>query len=79
VIKVTLCEMKADETGRVCGGFGGRAFREKLNSMGLHPGREITKVSDSFIGGPVMVRVNNSLIAVGNRMADRIQVEVDRT
>jgi ferrous iron transport protein A len=77
-MKVTLRGMNAEETGRICGCSGGRRFRKKLNSMGLHTGRSITKVSNSFIGGPVMVRVNGSLVAVGQRMADRIQVEVTR-
>lgn len=78
MVQMTLAEMRSAQKGRICGYLGGRRLRERLNALGLHEGKEITKVSDSFIGGPVTTRVNNSLIAVGYGMACRILVEVDR-
>jgi ferrous iron transport protein A len=78
VMEMILAEMKANEKGLVRGCLGGYRLSERLNALGLHKGKEITKVSDSFIGGPVTMRVNRSLMAVGYGMAARILVEVER-
>lgn len=75
--QLTLCHMKAGQTGTVVQVAGGPGLVNRLNALGVRPGRKITKVSSMFMRGPVTVRVGQSQIAVGFGMARRILVEVD--
>jgi Fe2+ transport system protein FeoA len=47
-----------------------------LQALGIRPGKKITKVS-SFRRGPVTVRIDNTHVAIGFGMADRIVVALD--
>jgi ferrous iron transport protein A len=53
---------------------GGRGIRSKLYSMGLVPGSDFTVLSQSR-GGPVMLRVKDARLAIGQGMARKIFVE----
>jgi len=53
---------------------GGRGMRLKLYSMGFVPGAAFTVLSRNG-GGPVMVRVKDSRLAIGRGMAQKIVVE----
>jgi ferrous iron transport protein A len=52
---------------------GGRGLRSKLYSMGLIPGVKLTIVGNS--GGPIMIAVNDTRLALGFGMARKIIVE----
>jgi len=54
--------------------LGGRGIRSKLYSMGLVPGAAFTVLSRNG-GGPVMLRVKDSRLAIGRGMAQKIIVE----
>lgn len=56
---------------RICGG---RGIRTKLYSMGLVPGSAFTVLARSR-GGPVMLRVKDARMAIGQGMARKIFVE----
>lgn len=53
---------------------GGRGMRSKLYSMGLVPGAALTVLSRNG-GGPVILRVKDSRLAIGRGMAQKIIVE----
>jgi ferrous iron transport protein A len=53
---------------------GGRGIRSKLYSMGLVPGSDFTVLSQGR-GGPVMLRVKDARLAIGQGMARKIFVE----
>ncbi len=53
---------------------GGRGIKSKLYSMGLAPGAAFTVLSRNG-AGPVMLRVKDSRLAIGRRMAQKIIVE----
>ena len=53
---------------------GGHGIRSKLHSMGLMPGTAVTVISRG-LGGPVVLRVNDSRLAIGRGMAQKIIVE----
>ena len=53
---------------------GGRGLRSKLYSMGLVPGVKLTVVSANG-GGPIMLGVRDSRLAIGRGMAEKIIVE----
>ena len=58
-------------------GHGGYGFVDRLHSLGIRPGRRVTKVSGMFMRGPVTLQVGRAQIAVGYGMAGKILVEVD--
>ncbi len=53
---------------------GGGAFKEKLISMGILPGKEI-EVLSSRKNGPVVIKVNDTRLALGHGMAQKIYVK----
>jgi ferrous iron transport protein A len=75
---VDLTQMRPGEIGIVKEIQGGHGLVRKLQSMGLRPGKKITKVSSHFWRGPQTVEVDNIQIAVGFGMAKSILVEVKR-
>jgi ferrous iron transport protein A len=52
---------------------GGRRLRSKLYSMGLIPGVKLTLMGNS--GGPIMIAVNDTRLALGFGMAQKIMVK----
>jgi len=54
---------------------GGERFRDKLLSMGLLPGRDIEVLSVRK-NGPVIVKINDTRIAIGHGMASKIILEI---
>jgi len=76
--QVTLAEMKTGQTGTVVGVLGGPGFIRRLDALGIRPGKKVTKLSSTLFRGPVMLRVNNTQVAVGFGMARKIIVEADK-
>ncbi len=47
--------------------------------MGVLPGQTIEKICGSFLGGPVVLKINNTYsIAVGHGVARKIIIEYNR-
>jgi ferrous iron transport protein A len=76
--QLTLAEMKTGQTGVVVGVLGGRGLIQRLDALGIRPGKKVTKLSSTLFRGPVTLRVNNSRVAVGFGMARKIIVELDK-
>ena len=76
--QLTLAEMKNGQTGIVVSVQGGHGLIGRLDALGIRPGRKVTKMSSTLFRGPVMLRVNNTQVAVGFGMARRIIVETDK-
>ncbi|MDD5155841.1 MAG: FeoA family protein [Candidatus Omnitrophica bacterium] len=77
-MSIDLIQMQPGETGIVKEIQGGHGFIRKLQSLGVRPGKKITKVSSHFWRGPQTVEVDNMQVAIGFGMAKRILVEVKR-
>ena len=75
---VDVTQMQPGDTGIVREMQGGRGLIRKLQSMGVRPGKKLTKVSSHFWHGPQTVMIDYMQIAVGFRIAKRIIVELDR-
>jgi ferrous iron transport protein A len=73
--QLTLAEMRTGQTGTVVGVLGGHGLIQRLDALGIRPGK---KVSSTLCRGPVMLRVNNTKVAVGFGMARKIIVKVDK-
>jgi len=76
--QITLHQMNIGQTGTVVTILGGRRLMQRLEGLGIRPGKKVTKITSSPFHGPVTLRVNNTQIAVGFGMANRIVVQLDR-
>ncbi|PIS47339.1 MAG: ferrous iron transport protein A [Elusimicrobia bacterium CG08_land_8_20_14_0_20_51_18] len=72
--KTALTELKNGEKAVVTGINGGGQLVHRLNSMGVFPGKEITKRFSSR-RGPVIIEVLRSKVAIGRGMAEKIMVQ----
>ncbi len=69
--QLTLAEMRSGQTGTVVEVLGGHGLVRRLDALGIRPGRKVTKLSSALFRGPVIIRVNNTQVAVGFGMAGR--------
>lgn len=76
VMRLSLAQMKAGQTGKIVEINGGLGMMRRLDTLGLRIGKEITKVSKQWLSGPVVVRVNHTQAAVGHGIASKVLVEI---
>ena len=74
---ITLVQMRSGQSGRVTNIAGGHGLVNRLNSLGVRPGKRITKVSSMLMRGPVTIQLDSVQVAVGFGMAKRIMVELE--
>jgi ferrous iron transport protein A len=74
--KLSLPQMKANQKGTVAEIAAGMRLQNRLMSMGIYTGREITKLSHFALRGPVTIKVGRSVLALGHGMASKIKIEV---
>jgi len=74
--QIALAQMRTGQSGIVVQIQGGRGMVNRLNALGIRPGKRITKVGAMFMRGPVTVQVDRTQVAVGFGMARRIMVEL---
>jgi ferrous iron transport protein A len=74
--KLSLVELKANQKAKVVEILGGVGLKQRLLSLGIYPGRELTKVSNFALRGPVTVKVGRTTLALGYGMAQKILVEI---
>ena len=75
--QTTLAGMQIGQSGVVVQIQGGHGLVNRLNSLGIRPGKRITKVSSMIMRGPVTIEVDRAQVAIGFGMANRIIVELD--
>lgn len=75
-METDLTHLKPGEEAIVLRVDGGYGTIRKINSLGIREGKKITKISSRFRGGPQVIRVGSSRIAMGFGMAKKIIVEV---
>lgn len=73
---MTLLEAENGKIYRIKEIHGGRGFRIRLRTIGLHIGDLVERVSEGF-GGPLLVKniSLNTKIAIGKGMAMKVIVE----
>ena len=76
VNRVSLVQMRPGQKGRIVEINGGYGLAQKLEALGIRTGKEITKVSEQLMRGPVLLQHNQTQAAVGFGMASRVLVEV---
>jgi ferrous iron transport protein A len=75
--QITLRQMRPGQSGIVVHIEGGHGLVNRLNALGIRPGKKITKVSSMLMRGPVIVQLGNAKVAIGFGMANKIIVELD--
>jgi ferrous iron transport protein A len=73
---MTVRRMRSGQSGKVVEIQGGDHLANRLNSLGIRPGKRITKVSSMILRGPVTVQVDRSQVAIGFGMAGKILVDI---
>ena len=75
--QTTLAGMLVGQSGKVVQIKGGHGLVNRLNSLGIRPGKRITKASSMIMRGPVTIEVDRTRVAIGFGMARRITIELD--
>ncbi len=74
---IDLTQLHPGKSGiieQIQGGFG---LVRKVESLGIRPGKKITKISSHFWRGPQTIKIDNLQVAIGFGMAKRIFVQVE--
>jgi len=74
--RLSLIEMRENQKGKVLEILAGASLQNRLMSMGIYKGREITKLSHFALRGPVAIKVGRAVLALGHGMASKIIIEV---
>ena len=74
--QISLDQMRAGQSGTVLGIDGGHGMIMRLSTLGIIPGKKITKISSQLMRGPVMIEVDRTRVALGFGMAKRILVRL---
>ncbi|OGN90117.1 MAG: iron transporter FeoA [Chloroflexi bacterium RBG_13_46_14] len=74
---IAVSKMKPGQTGKIIEIQGGQGLTARLGALGIIPGRNITKISDMLMRGPVTVKSGSTQVAIGYGMADKIIVELN--
>lgn len=77
--QTTLARMISGQAGTVVQIAGGQNLTQRLQALGIRPGKRITKVSSMFGHGPVTIQVDSMQIAIGFGMSGKIIVELDKS
>ena len=75
--QLTLAQMRVGRSGTVIELLGRHRFIDRLNALGIRPGKRVTKVSSMLMRGPITIEIDRSQVAIGFGMAKRIIVELD--
>ena len=74
---VTLRQMRSGQRGKLVEIQGGHGLVNRLSALGIRPGKRITKVSSMLMRGPVTIQLDNTQMALGFGMANRIIIELE--
>jgi ferrous iron transport protein A len=69
-----LTDLESGEQGIIAALEGGWGMQQRLRSMGLAEGQMIEKLSALALGGPIVILVNRTQVAIGRGMARKIRV-----
>ncbi len=75
-IRVSLVQMRPGQKGRIVEINGGYGLALKLDALGIRTGKEIKKISEQLMRGPVLLQQNQTQAALGFGMASKVLVEI---
>lgn len=71
----TLDQIRGNRNVKVVDITGGWGLRRHISQLGIHPGDTLTVLRHAAMGGPILIMIHGSQIAIGRGMASRINVE----
>jgi ferrous iron transport protein A len=74
---ITLARMQAGQSGLVAQIEGGYGLVNRLDALGIRPGKRVTKISSMLMRGPVTIEVDRTQVAIGFGMANKVIVSAD--
>jgi len=75
--QITLARMLPGQSGIVVQIQGRSGMVNRLNSLGIRPGKRINKVSSMLMRGPITIEIDRVQVAIGRGMASKIIVNPD--
>lgn len=75
VQSLTLDQIKKDKQVTVVEIEGGWKARQRLNQMGIHPNDRILVKRSSAMGGPILIQIHGTEVAIGRGMARKIVIK----
>jgi len=75
--RIPLSKLTSGKKAKVVEILGGGGLQARLMGLGIYVGREITKISNFALRGPVTVKVGRTTLALGYGMAAKIIVETE--
>jgi len=69
---MSLIEFESGQRARIVQIVGGLKMRDRLMTMGIREGSEVTIVNQPSRHGPVVISVSGSQFALGNGVASRV-------
>ncbi len=75
--RLTISELPAGTHGRITAILGGWRLRQSLNQVGIHTGDFFHIVHAGHLGGPVLIHIHSTDVALGNGMAAAIVVDLE--
>ena len=74
--RVSLTQMQTGQKGIIVEINGGVGLTCKLKALGIRTGKEVKKISEQWMRGPVLLQHGHSQIALGFGMASKVLVEI---
>ncbi len=72
---IPLIQLKDGRSAKVVQILGGHGISNRLNAIGVVPGKRLRKISSMLMRGPVTVEISGVRLAFGFGMASKIIVE----
>ncbi len=73
--QLTLDQIKNNKEVTVVEIEGGWRIRQRLNQMGIHPNDRILIKRSGAMGGPILIQIHGTDVAIGRGMARKIVVQ----
>ena len=74
--QMSLTQLRIGQRGRIITIIGGRGLACKLEALGIRKGEEISKISEQWMRGPVLLKHGHSQVALGFGMASKVFVRI---
>lgn len=71
---MTLDQIPTEKYVKINSIDGGTWVKQRLQNLGIHVGDSVFVKRGAILGGPILVRINNSDVAIGRGMARKIAV-----
>jgi ferrous iron transport protein A len=73
---ISLSKMGVNQSGIISSLEGGGKFQVRLQALNLRIGKRIKKISTNPFRGPIVIEIDQSRLALGHGMANKVMVEI---